>query len=118
MVRAASTDDARAVLLVQADGTAEVIGVRVRDEDRVNVARLEVGLLEALLDRVPRVLTREARIDHGDAVAVDECVHVDVAEAGEPNGQLHAQDVLRDLRDLLRRFFLFLSLRSCHRDRL
>ena len=79
------------------DGASEMVGMRVGDEDRMDMPRLETGLLQAMLDRVPGILARKSRVDDRDALVVDERVHVDVAQAGDPNWELHAKDVLRDL---------------------
>jgi len=111
-------NDARAGFLVKANRASEMIGMRMRDENRVDVTRFETRLLEALLDRVPRSLAGETGIDHRSPVVVDEGVHVDVAKPGKMDRQLHPKDVLGDLADFFLGFFLLLSFRLAHRARL
>ncbi len=106
--------DPGAGFLGDLDGASEMVWMRVGDEDRMDMARLEAGLLQAVLDRVPGILPRKSRVDDRGALVIDERVHVDVAQARDPNRELHAKDVLRDLGDLLLSIFLFLSLRFCH----
>ena len=108
-------DDLGAGLLRDLHGAPEMIGMRMRDEDRVDMTRLEIRLLQAVLDRVPRARAREPRVDHGNAIAIDEGVHVDVSQARDPDRKLHAKDVLRDLADLFLGVFLLLSFRLAHR---
>ena len=91
-----------------------MVGMGVGDEDGVDVAGGEAGLLQAVGDRVPGPGVGETRIDDGDAVLVDHGVHVDVAQPGNPDRELHAQDVLRDLADLVACVFLLLAFRLLH----
>jgi hypothetical protein len=86
--------------------------MRVGDEDGVDVAGGEAGLLQAMGDRVPGPRIGEAGIDDGDAIVVDHRVHVDVAQTRDADRELHAQDVLRDFGDLVARVFLLLAFRS------
>ena len=92
-------------------GAAEVVGVRVGDDDGVDVAQLEPGGLQPGLERLPGLRTGETGIDDGEAALVEEAVRVHVAEAGHPDRELHAQDAWRDLDDLLARRLLLLLLR-------
>ena len=94
-----------------ATGAAEVVGVRVRDDDGVDVAQLEAGALEPRLERLPGLRTGEPGVDDGEAALVHKAVGVDVAEAGHPDRELHAQDAGGDLDDVLARRLLLLLLR-------
>ena len=107
-------DDLGARFFVDAHGAAEMIRMRMGDEDRMDMAGSETGLFQALRDRIPGLDARESGIDDGDAVLVDHGVHIDVAQTGNPDGQLHAQDVLRDLADLRAGVFLLLAFRLLH----
>ena len=89
--------------------TAEVVGVRVGHQHRVHVLGGESGLAEALEHGVPAVLGREARIDDGGALVVQQGVHVDVAEPRHPDRKLHAEHVRGDLGDLGAGVLLFLA---------
>ena len=111
-------DDLCAAFLVNADRTAEMIRMRMRDEDRVDMSWLEPRLLQAMQDRFPRRVSRKAGIDDGSTVLVDERVHVDMAEAGHGDRELHAKNVIRNLADLRLCIFLFLSSGSIHCPRL
>ena len=104
-------DHLRTSFLREAHGTAEVVGVRVRDEDRVDVLHAELGLLQAILERGEAAGARQAGVDQRAAVVVDERIAVDVAEAGEPDRKLHPEHVLGDLRDLGARLLLLLLAR-------
>ena len=104
-------DQLRARLLRDAARAAEVVGVRVRDDDGVHVLELVARGLEPLLQRLPRLRTGQAGVDHGEPAVVDEAVHVHVTEAGHPDRQLHAQHARRDLGDLFRRRLLLLARR-------
>lgn len=107
--------DLRAALLVDLYGTPEMIGMGVGDEDGVDVSWLEAGLFQAIHDRLPGRGSRKAGINHRRAVLVDQRVHVDMAEPGNRDRELHAQDILRDLADLFAGVLLFLSFGSTHR---
>ena len=94
-----------------ATGAAEVVGVRMRDDDGVDVAQLEPGGLQPGLERLPGLRTGEPGVDDGEAALVDEAVRVHVAEAGHPDRQLHAEDAGGDFDDFLARRLLLLLLR-------
>lgn len=110
--------DFGAGLLVDTYGTPEMIGVRMGNEDGVDVAGLEASLPQAMQDRIPGGGSGETRVDQGGAVIIDQCVHVHMAQPGNDDRQLHAKNVLRDLADLFAGVFLLLSLRSAHDARL
>ena len=94
-------DDAGTGRLGQQAGGAEVVGVRVGDEHGVDPRHRDAGRLEAGAEGVPAGLARQTGVDEGDAVAVLQEVGVHVAEAGQVDGQLQAQDAGRHLRDLV-----------------
>ena len=60
----------RARLLGEAHCAAEVIGVRMGDDDGMDVLGRHAGLLQAVLERLPGAGARHARVDHGAAVGV------------------------------------------------
>ena len=117
-MKGAMSDDLCAGFLVDPHCATEMIRVGMCDEDRVDMTRLEVCLLQAMHDGVPGLVARESWIDHGDAVPIHHRVHVDVPEARDLDRQLHAKDILRDLGDFLLCVFLFLSFRLAHYARL
>ena len=94
--------------LSQLGAATEVVGVGVGDDDRVHSLDRNLGLLQPGHERVPRLGAGESGVDEGDTVTVDEGIAVDVTEAGQRDRQLHPQDAIRDLRDLLGRGLLFL----------
>ena len=102
-------DDVGAGFVAQSHGTAEVVGVRVGDDDRVDVVDGEPGAPEAVDEVVPRFRAGEAGIDDGDAPFVLQHVAVHVAEPRHVDGQLCPQHSGGDLGDLGRRLFLLLS---------
>jgi len=107
-------DDARARLLREARRAAEVIGVRVRDDDGVDVAHLQAGACEPLLELAPAGLAGQPRIHDRGAALVEERVAVHVAEAGHADRELHPQHAGCDLGHLLARRFLLLLRRLRH----
>ena len=102
-------DDVGAGFVAQSHGTAEVVGVRVGDDDRVDVVDGEPGAPEAVDEVVPRFRAGEAGIDDGDAPFVLQHVAVHVAEPRHVDRQLRPQHSGGDLGDLGRRLFLLLS---------
>lgn len=110
--------DLRTRLLVKTHGTAEMIGMGMRNEDGMDMPRLETGLSQAMQDGIPRGDPGEARVDQGSAVVVDQGVHVHMAQSGNADRQLHTKNILRDFRDLFLGVFLFLSFRFAHDLRL
>jgi hypothetical protein len=104
-------DQLGARLAGDAPGTAEVIGMRMRDDDGVDVTQLEAGGLQPGLERLPRLRAREPGVDDSEAALVEEAVRIHVAETGHPDRQLHAQDAGGDFDDLLARRLLLLLLR-------
>jgi hypothetical protein len=92
-------DDLRPRLAREARRAAEVIGVRVRDDHGMDIARLQVGLREARSGAPSTCRARQARIDDRGAALVGNRIAVDVAEAGQPDRQLHAQHASRQLGD-------------------
>ena len=110
--------DLGARLLVDTHSPSEMIGMGMGNEYRVDMAGLEAGLLEAMLDRIPCGRSGKARVDQGGAVVIDQGVHVHMAQSGNADRQLHAKNVLRDLRDLFSCVFLLLSFGSAHDHRL
>ena len=109
---AAVRHDAGAVLLAEPPGAAEVVGVRVGDDDRVDVRRLVVRLLQPLHQGPPGLRAREPRVDDGDAALVLQEVAVHVAEAGQEDRQLRPEDVRGHLGDLGGGRLLFLAARA------
>ena len=93
-------DHLGAVGVAHAPGAAEVVGVGVGDDDRVDVLGLVAGPLQPVDERPPRLRARHAGIDDGDAALVLEEVAVHVAEARQHDRQLRAQDAGRHLGDL------------------
>ncbi len=101
--------------LGEAAGAAEVVGVRVGDDDGVYVGHLEPGSLQAFLDRAPRRGTGHADVDDGEAVVVEQAVHVHVPQAGHGDGQLHLEDAVAEVGNFLaRRDLLALPVRLRH----
>ena len=100
------TDPARA---------AEVVGMRVRDDDGVHVTQPEARALQPVLERLPGLGTREPGIDHGQTAVVEQPVHVHVPETGHPDGELHTDDPGRDLGDVRGGGVLFLLVRPGRR---
>ena len=96
-------------LVAQDPGAAEVVRVAVGHDDGVHVLHRIAGPPQAVDQRVPRRLARQARIDHGDPAVVTQGVGVDVPEAGQRDGQLHPEDVGGDLDHVLGGRLLFLS---------
>ena len=105
-------DDLRVRFAREAARTTEVVGVRVRDDHRVDVFDLVAGGLEPRLQRLPRLRTGKSGIDDGNALVVDEAVHVHVTEAGHPDRKLHPKHAGRDFADFLRGLFLLLARRA------
>ena len=105
-------DQLGAGLACDAARAAEVVGMRVGDHHGVDVLEPVAGGLQPLLQRLPRLRARQARIDHGEPAVVDEAVHVHVTETRHPDRQLHAQHAGRDLGDLFRRRLLLLAGRA------
>ncbi len=101
-------DELRCRLPLDPPRAAEVVGVRVGDDDGVDVADLEAGLAEAGLQGPPRRRARQPGIDHRQPPVVKEPVGVDVAQSRHPDRQLHPDDVGSDLGDLLGGRFLLL----------
>ena len=84
-------DDVGAGFVAESHGAAEVVGVRVGDDDRVDVVDGEPGAPEAVDEVVPRFRAREAGIDDGDAPFVLQHVAVHVAEPRHVDRQLCPQ---------------------------
>ena len=104
-------DELGARLLRDAPGAAEVVGMRVRDDDGVDVRSLKPADFSRVLSAFHDCGPGQPGVDDGEAAVVEEAVRVHVAEAGHPDRQLHAQDAGRDLDDLLGRRLLLLLLR-------
>jgi hypothetical protein len=85
---AAVGDDLGAVGVAHAAGAPEVVGVRVRDDDGVDVLGLVAGPLEPVDEGPPRLRPGHAGIDDGDAALVLEEVAVHMSEAGQHDRQL------------------------------
>lgn len=73
-------------LLVDTDGTTEMIGMGMGNENRVDVTGFEAGLFEAVQNRIPSGGTGESGIDQGGAIVIDQGVHVHMAQAGNADG--------------------------------
>ena len=58
---------------------AEVVGVRVRNDDGVDPIQRDAGGVHAAPQRLPRLFAREARIDQGETIVILEGVRADVA---------------------------------------
>ncbi len=101
-------DDVGAGFVAESHGAAEVVGVRVGDDDRVDVVDGEAGAPETVDEMVPRLGAGEAGIDDGDAPLVLQHVAVHVAEPRHVDGQLGPHDSGGDLADLGRRLLLLL----------
>ena len=94
-------EDVGTGLGAQPGGTAEVVGMAVRDDDRVDPRHRDRRPAQPVEQPVPGVLAGQARVDDGEAPIVLERVAVDVAESRELDRQLHPHDARRDLGDLL-----------------
>ncbi len=95
-------------LVRKAPGAAEVVRVGVGDDDCVDVADLQPGVLQAGAQCQPRGAPRHTRVDEGGAAVVEEGVAVHVAETREQNRYLQAEDTGPDFGDLVRSRLLFL----------
>ena len=74
-------DHLGAVGVAHAARPAEVVGVRVGDDDGVDVLGLVARSLQPVDEGAPRLRAGHARVDDGDAALVLEEVAVHVAEA-------------------------------------
>ena len=101
-------DQLRAGLFADPAGGAEVIRMRMRHDDGVDVLDPIARRGETSLQRLPARRSREAGVDNGEATVVHQAVHVHVPEPGHPDGELHPQDTGGDLGDLFGRLFLLL----------
>ncbi len=117
-MESAMCDDLGATFLLDLYGAAEMIRMRMCNEDGVNMPWLEARLFESMADGSPGRRSRQARVDDGRTVLVDQRVHVHMAEARNLNRQLHAKNILRDLGDFFAGIFLLLSFWSTHRSEL
>jgi hypothetical protein len=102
-------DDPGAGLLGEARCAPEVVGMGVRDDHGVDVARGEPRLLEPVLEGAPGAGARHPGVHHRRPLAVDDGVAVDVAEPGHADRQLHPQHVGGDFGDVGARRLLLLS---------
>jgi hypothetical protein len=99
----------------QPAGAAEVVGVRVGDDHGMDPLDRDAGLGQALPERLPRGRAGETGIDERGTPAVEQGVGVDVAEPGQGDRQLHAEDARAHLGHLGGGGLLFLLSRSAHR---
>ena len=91
--------------------TAEVVGMRVRDDDGVDPPQRDACARQPARQHLERVRPGEPGIDDRDAPLVLEDVAVDVPESRHVDGQLASEDPRRDLGDLVARPLLFLLAR-------
>ena len=76
-------DDLGAELAPQGGGLAEVVGMGVGDDHRVDPLDGVAGSRQPLLQRLPGGTAGETRVDQGQSVAVLDDVAVHVAESGQ-----------------------------------
>jgi hypothetical protein len=114
-VKAVMRHDLRAGFLDEAHGAAEVVGMGVGHDDRVDVLHLETRLAQALLHDAPGGGAGEARVDDRGAFGVQDRVAVHVAEPGKVDGELHPEHVRGHLDHLGARGLLLLSLRHARK---
>ena len=95
-------------LLGQQSCAAEVIGMRMRDDNGVHLIQGDARRVHAAPEGLPRLLAWEARIDQCETLGIFEGVRVDVAQSGEIDGQLQAQDSGHHLDDVRRGVHLLL----------
>ena len=94
-------------------GTAVVIGVTVRHDNRVDSREWHADLAEPFVECGPRLFGGHAGVDHRHATIVFEHVHVHVTETGDVRGQLRSQHARGDFGDLVCRRQLFRLRRPC-----
>ena len=70
-------------LFGQAGGATKMIGMRMGDDDRVDVFDCQLRLLETRDERFVRRGPRQPRVDKRHSVVVYQCVAVDVPESGQ-----------------------------------
>lgn len=87
-------------LVRQPAGAPEVVRVRVRDYDSVNVTNFEAGRSQACCESGPGRLAGHAGVDDGSAAIVEEGIAVHVSQPGEENRHLEAEDARCDFDDL------------------
>ena len=109
--------DGRARHLGDALGVAEVVGMGVGDEDRMDPLEVEVSGFETGQERVPRRFPRKARVDKGDPVLVDDGIAVHMGQTGKRDVELHAQDVRPHFGDLRASRLLLLTFRGRGHER-
>jgi hypothetical protein len=87
----------------------------MRDDDGVDPFQRDSRRVHAAPEHLPRLLARETRIDQCESLVIFEGVRVDVAQAGEIDGQLQAQDARDHLDDVRRGIHLLLFGRTMGR---
>ena len=109
--------DLGAALLREQACATEMIRVRVSDHNGMYPAQWDAGIVHSRQQGSPRCFPGEPRVDQRKTALIFKCVRVDVAEAGEIDRELQAQNARYDFHDLRRSVLLLLLLHPGRRGR-
>ena len=76
---AVGSHNGASALLGQKPRAAEMVRMRMRDDDGVDPIQGDPGRVHSTPERLPRLFTREPWIDQGETVVILEGIRVDVA---------------------------------------